>query len=248
MGKNKNLSHADIAFQVLIDNLDEGAMHYIDIVEDAISKGYLKTFGKTPERSINRAINQDIKKNIRFRSLNGGYFELDASVLKEEKFSPVANKKVKKVVFTKYKEKKEIKIPSVEKLSKSGSKKRTRTTNTHNSFQNQIATTLESELGFTFKGVVEPQVDLFWSKENFNGIIEVKTLLPENNEKEQLRKAIGQTLQYKYIFEKDTKIQSAVIAVTNDVEDKDWYDICNLANLSLVSPENFLDYFKDLIR
>ena len=35
-------------------------------------------------------------------------------------------------------------------------------------------------------------VDLFWSKENFNGIIEVKTLLPEINEKEQLRKAINE--------------------------------------------------------
>ena len=106
MDKNNNSSHADIAFQVLIDNLDEGAMHYIDIVEDAISKGYLETFGKTPERSINRAINQDIKKNTRFRSLNGGYFELDASVLKEKKYSPVANKKVKKVVFSKYIQKK----------------------------------------------------------------------------------------------------------------------------------------------
>ena len=87
-------------------------------------------------------------------------------------------------MFTKYEEKKEIKIPSFEKLSKSGSKKRTRTTNTHNSFQNQIATTLKSELGFTFKGVKEPKVDLFWSKKNLNGIIEVKTLIPETNEKE----------------------------------------------------------------
>ena len=59
---------------------------------------------------------------------------------------------------------------------------------------------------------------------------------------------MGETFQYKYIFEKDIKIQSAVIAVTNDVEDKDWYEICNLANLNLVSPVNFLDYFKDLIR
>ena len=137
MDKQNKLSHADIAFKVLIDNLDEGSMHYIDIVEEAISKGYLTTYGKTPERSLNRAINQDIKKNKRFRSLNGGYFELDSTVLTEEKYLPITNKKIEKVVFTKYEEKKEIKIPSFEKLSKSGSKKRTRTTNTHNSFQNQ---------------------------------------------------------------------------------------------------------------
>ena len=247
MDKQNKLSHADIAFKVLIDNLDEGSMHYIDIVEEAISKGYLTTYGKTPERSLNRAINQDIKKNKRFRSLNGGYFELDSTVLTEEKYLPITNKKIEKVAFTKYEEKKEIKIPSFEKLSKSGSKKRTRTTNTHNSFQNQIATTLKSELGFTFKGVKEPKVDLFWSKKNLNGIIEVKTLIPETNEKEQLRKAIGQILQYRFIFEKTIKIDSAVIAVTNDVEDKDWYEICSLANLKLVSPENFSEYFNELI-
>ena len=106
---------------------------------------------------------------------------------------------------------------------------------------------MKSELGFTFKGVKEAKVDLFWSKKNLNGIIEVKTLIPETNEKEQLRKAIGQILQYRFIFEKTIKIDSAVIAVTNDVEDKDWYEICSLANLKLVSPENFSEYFNKLI-
>ena len=62
MDKQNKLSHADIAFKVLIDNLDEGSMHYIDIVEEQYLKDIL-TYGKTPERSLNRAINQDIKKN-----------------------------------------------------------------------------------------------------------------------------------------------------------------------------------------
>ena len=79
----------------------------------------------------------------------------------------------------------------------------------------------------------------------FNPINFISKFIKSNNQRELDK--MNKIVQKINLFEKDTKIQSAVIAVTNDVEDKDWYDICNLANLSLVSPENFLDYFKDLI-
>lgn len=57
----KTMTFIDAAYRVLKEN--EEPMHYKEITQQALNKGYMETEGKTPEATMSARISRDIKNN-----------------------------------------------------------------------------------------------------------------------------------------------------------------------------------------
>jgi len=108
----------------------------------------------------------------------------------------------------------------------------------HNRTQNLIAKTVRS------MGIVplspkegEPDFDIAWRRAEALFVCEVKSLLPENEER-QLRLAIGQVIRYRQkLTSMGHEPVIAVVAAERPPEDSSWNELCENEGIILIWPE-----------
>jgi hypothetical protein len=84
----------------------------------------------------------------------------------------------------------------------------------------------------------EPQFDLAWEDGNTTWVAEVKSVTPQNEER-QLRTALGQVLRYRQLLEADGRTVRAMIATEVEPSDASWADLCSREGVALVwGPNN----------
>jgi len=216
--------HLNIIEEVLRINYEKGPMHYRDITESAINLGLLNQYGKTPERSFNRTLNENLL--ARFNSHGEGLFSLKG--FKQEKEN-------KEIVLKSYIKPRTLDELTKDSLSKSGAKKRKAAHNTHNEMQNEISDFLESE-GIDILDTSSPNVDLCWKKDDQFYFLEVKSI-HDTNENEQIRRGIGQIAEYRHHFEvQGYKVEKAYLAVTKEPTKKHWNEVCSAVGIHLITP------------
>lgn len=108
----------------------------------------------------------------------------------------------------------------------------------HNRTQNLLAAEVEAA-GFTPRRPApdEPDYDLAWRSDGAIYVAEVKSLTPQNEER-QLRMAIGQVVRYRHQLRERGPVY-AVVAVEREPSDAAWLDICDEHGLILCWPETF---------
>jgi hypothetical protein len=89
----------------------------------------------------------------------------------------------------------------------------------------------------------EPQYDVAWEDDNAIWVAEVKSLTP-TNEKDQLRYALGQVLQYRHLLDGGTKPVRAVIATEIPPVDDGWVDTCGEQGVALVWPAALAQFLR----
>ena len=86
--------------------------------------------------------------------------------------------------------------------------------------------------------------DLAWEAEGVVWVCEVKSLTP-NNEEKQLRLGLGQVLRYQEQLScivSPSRVVRAVLAVERHPSDESWHVLCRRLNVSLVcGPDYTLD-------
>lgn len=216
--------HVNMVEEVLKINHQKGPMHYRDITESAINLGLLNKYGKTPERSFNRTLNENL--STRFNSHGDGLFSLKGYAPKKED---------KKIILKDYVKPKTLDESTKDVLSKSGAKKRKAAYNTHNEMQNEISDHLETK-GIKILDSSSPNVDLCWKKGDQFYFLEVKSI-HDGNENEQIRRGIGQVAEYRYHFEEQGYIvEKAFLAVTRKPSKKHWEKVCSGLDIQLITP------------
>jgi hypothetical protein len=81
----------------------------------------------------------------------------------------------------------------------------------------------------------EPQYDLAWHDGTTTWVAEVKSLTPQNEER-QLRLALGQVLRYKQLLSGGERDVRAVIAIEREPSDISWKQLCDQQGATLLWP------------
>lgn len=108
----------------------------------------------------------------------------------------------------------------------------------HNRTQNRIADTIR-RMGMLPLSPKEgePEFDIAWKTSEALYVCEVKSLLPENEER-QLRLAIGQAIRYRQkLSSMGHEPVVAVVAVERPPQDTSWNELCEDEGILLVWPE-----------
>lgn len=108
----------------------------------------------------------------------------------------------------------------------------------HNRTQNLIANSVRSVgmLPLSPKEG-EPEFDIAWKTEKALFVCEVKSLLPENEER-QLRLAVGQVIRYRQkLSSMGHEPVVAVLATERQPEDSSWNELCDNEGILLIWPE-----------
>lgn len=108
----------------------------------------------------------------------------------------------------------------------------------HNRTQNLIAQTVRS-MGMLPLSPKEgePDFDIAWKRAEALFVCEVKSLLPENEER-QLRLAIGQVIRYRQkLTSMGHEPVMAVVAAEKPPEDNSWNELCDDEGILLIWPE-----------
>tara|TARA_Y100001970_G_scaffold140495_1_gene172971 strand:- start:5034 stop:6188 length:1155 start_codon:yes stop_codon:yes gene_type:complete len=222
--------HIDIIEDVMRVTSDKGPMHYKDITEQAINRGLLREYGRTPERSFNRAINQNL--DTRFNAHGGGVFSLKGHTRNELKED--------KITLNKYKAPKTLDELTKDKFVKSGAAKRKNAFNTHNEMQNEIARILSGKENEIFTVKSGPNVDLCWKKNEEFSFLEVKSI-NDSNESHQIRLGLGQASEYRVRFQKlGYEVKNCYLAVTAKPKEKYWKEVCKSLDINLITPSDLL--------
>jgi hypothetical protein len=83
----------------------------------------------------------------------------------------------------------------------------------------------------------EPAYDLAWMQGGRAVVAEVKSIVPENEER-QLRLGLGQVLRYRHQLRQRLPYEIiAVLAVETEPQDSSWIDLCDSLGVYLVWPE-----------
>jgi hypothetical protein len=82
-----------------------------------------------------------------------------------------------------------------------------------------------------------------WEDDNAIWVAEVKSLTP-TNEKDQLRYALGQVLQYRHLLDGGTKPVRAVIATEIPPVDDGCVDTCGEQGVALVWPAALAQFLR----
>jgi hypothetical protein len=86
----------------------------------------------------------------------------------------------------------------------------------------------------------EPQYDLAWEAGDVTWVAEVKSITPQNEER-QLRQALGQVLRYRQVLTEWRRDVRALIAVEREPSDATWPVLCAEEGIVLVWPPIALD-------
>lgn len=81
----------------------------------------------------------------------------------------------------------------------------------------------------------EPQYDLAWQDGNTTWVAEVKSLTPQNEER-QLRLALGQIVRYRQLLADGERDVRAIIAVERAPGDPSWQQLCYQEGITLLWP------------
>lgn len=87
-------------------------------------------------------------------------------------------------------------------------------------------------------GPGDPEFDLAWEASGTLYVVEVKSLTPENEER-QLRLGLGQVLRYRDLLGGRATPVVAVLAVERRPSDKGWHRLCRDLGVTLVWPGAF---------
>jgi hypothetical protein len=106
----------------------------------------------------------------------------------------------------------------------------------HNITQNLLASTVE-QAGHDPRRPKpdEPQYDLAWEAGEVTWVAEVKSITPQNEER-QLRQALGQVLRYRQLLAEEGRTAHALIAVEREPSDATWPALCADEGIVLVWP------------
>jgi hypothetical protein len=86
----------------------------------------------------------------------------------------------------------------------------------------------------------EPQYDLAWEAGDETWVAEVKSITPQNEER-QLRTALGQVLRYCQLLEEEGRTVKPMIATEVTPTDPSWIDLCAREGIVLVwGPDNLI--------
>ena len=236
MDYDKQAEHSSIIQNVLNNNVDKGQIHYLDITRIAIKDGLLVDYGKTPQRSFNRVLNQN--KDGFFKSHGDGYFSLNAPDDKEIRNKDRGSKK------SNYNPPQSSSKSEHNELGRSGNKERHLSTEEHNEMERILALFLK-ERNFELSSWNSPKTDLFWEDENkYYYLAEIKSLRHKDLTKQtsQFRTAIGQIKEYRYRLNAlGYPIKKSFLAVTRIPEDDAWFDICEESEIELITYNNYKD-------
>lgn len=84
----------------------------------------------------------------------------------------------------------------------------------------------------------EPQFDLAWEDGDVTWVAEVKSITPQNEER-QMRTALGQVLRYAQLLEEESRMVKAMIATEVKPTDTTWVDLFAREGIVLVwGPES----------
>jgi hypothetical protein len=81
----------------------------------------------------------------------------------------------------------------------------------------------------------EPQYDLAWEAGDVTWVAEVKSITPQNEER-QLRQALGQVLRYRQLLAEEGRTVQAMIAAEYEPSDPTWTELCAREEIVLVWP------------
>lgn len=81
----------------------------------------------------------------------------------------------------------------------------------------------------------EPQYDLAWEAGDLTWVAEVKSITPENEER-QLRLGLGQVIRYRQLLAAEGRAVRALIATEREPSDESWGELLADENVSLVWP------------
>jgi hypothetical protein len=109
----------------------------------------------------------------------------------------------------------------------------------HSRTQNALASAVaEAGLAPRRPKSEEPNYDLAWEQDGAIVVAEVKSLTPENEER-QLRIAIGQVVRYRHQLARDGQPVRALIACERQPSDLSWPELCAQYGITLCWPETF---------